>query len=206
MKIENEQTDAIDWDEIYVQLYAYTHSLLKTKTWFRGKKADSFGKGKQVGDYVSEAIEKYLTHPEKYNPELDRSLVNYIKLHIIRTLVGNDAKSKENKLNKDVYGISSDKKESDDNAGTYLDSVLPFAEALFDQEVDYNEIMNTIEKNVGDDEEAGNIFLGKISGMKRREIMQDFGMSGGEYDNGMRRLQTIFNGVIKDYELKRLSA
>src|ERR1700744_6202794 len=88
--------EAIKWEDIYVQLYAYTDHLLKAYSWFR-KDADSYLKGKQVHDYINDAIEKYLLEPEKYDPSSGRSLVTYLKWHIIRTSVGNDVRSQENK-------------------------------------------------------------------------------------------------------------
>src|SRR5665213_911546 len=104
--------DAINWDDLYLQLYAYTDHLLKARSWFRKDKTDSYLKGKQVHDYIQDAIEKYLLEPEKYDPSSGRSLVTYLKWHIIRSAVGNDVRSPENQTSSDI--LSSDSTESND--------------------------------------------------------------------------------------------
>jgi len=60
--------EPINWEDIYVQLYAYTDKLLKAYTWFRKDQTDSYLKGKQIHDYVAGAIENFLREPDKYDP------------------------------------------------------------------------------------------------------------------------------------------
>ena len=205
MNSQNGSEPNIDWQEIYLMLYAYTDDLLKKKAWFRGSKADTYLKGKQIHDYVSEAIEKYLTHPEKFDESKKRSLCNYLKLHIIRTLVGNDSKSLENRTTKDVFAIAEQKEENDDDSSNYLDSILPYAEAFFDQEIDCKKIIAEIEKEIAEHNLLEEIFLGiRCYGMKRSDVIKEFGMTPSDFDNGLRRLSTILNNVAKKYEIKKL--
>ena len=54
MSDQNGKNTNIDWEAVYLQLYAYADALLKTKQWFRGEDTSSFLKGKQIHDYFSE--------------------------------------------------------------------------------------------------------------------------------------------------------
>jgi len=201
----NQRTEntSIDWEEVILCLQVYTRSLVKDKGWFRGKETTVYLKGKQIDDYVFEAIEKYLRNPEKFDPK-KRSLIEYLKKHIIRSLVANDLTSAENRTSSDVFAFINDSDEEDDSS--YLDSILPYAEALFDQEIDFIEIMNYIESEVKGDPIVENIFLG-ISGygLKRAEIITEFNLTPIEFDNGMRRLNTIRNKAAKKYDIKKTS-
>ena len=192
--------ETIDWEDIYIQLYAYTDQLLKTKVWFRKAGANSYLKGKQVHDYISEAIEKYLRNPEKYDPKYNRSLVNYLKKHIIRTLVGNDSRSVENKISDDIFSFDVDGKDEDDQYSG-LDSLLPYAEAYFDQEIDYDKACAYVRSELGDDEAAIKIFDDRCEGVKRRQTIEFHEMSDIDYDNGMKRLHTVLKRTAVKYDL-----
>src|SRR5438445_760571 len=58
--------NAIDWEDVYIQLCAFAHRILSAKTWCRGQ-SGPYVRGKEACDYAAEAIEKYLTHPEKFD-------------------------------------------------------------------------------------------------------------------------------------------
>lgn len=191
----------LEFEEIYDKVYAYTDYLIKNKKWFRKGKSDSFLKGKEVHDYVMEAIEKYMRAPEKYDSSSGRSLINYLKIHIIQTLVGNDARSPENKTTADVFSILGN--EEIEDPSTLIDSILPHLDQYYDDEIDYSAIMTEIEHEVTADPDAEKVFLGlSVFDMKRREIIKEFDMSETEYNNAVRRLDTIKNRVAKKYDLK----
>lgn len=188
-------------EELYEELYIYTDYLIKQKKWFR-RGSDSFLKGKQVHDYVSDAIERYLNEPEKYDESKGRSLLNYLKLHVIRNLVRNDSNSSENQSTLDVFAHSSSDN-GEDSESSYLDSVLPFLDAFFPDEIDYNDIMSYVEGQVEEDKDIENIFLGLcVYDLKRREIIKEFDMSEGQYNNGLRRLKTILKNTATEFNLK----
>ncbi|WP_339880799.1 hypothetical protein [uncultured Algoriphagus sp.] len=190
-----------EFDKIYDKLYVYTDFLVKKKKWFRKGKSDSFLKGKEIHDYIMDAVEKYLRFPEKYDLTSGRSLVNYLKVHIIQTLVGNDARSPENKTTSDLFAIYTD--EGVDDPSAFLDTILPFLEEHLDDDLDYNTIMKQIEQEVNEDPNAESVFLGlSVFDMKRREIIEEFKMSESEYNNAVRRLNTIKARVAKQYDLK----
>ena len=205
MSTQNEENTNIDWEEVILRLQVYTRSLVNGKGWFRGKKTLIFPQGKEIDDYVYGAIEKYLRNPEKYIPAKG-SLINYLSLSLIRSMVSNDLVSAENKTSSIVLSEAEQNGQKDDDSSSYRDSILPYIEAYFDQEIDYTEIMNSIENEVKGDKISEEIFLGVCRcNMKRREVIEEFTMTEKDFDNGMRRLKTILSNVAKKYELNKLS-
>lgn len=203
MSNQNDGQETIDLGELYPQLYAFTDDFLKTRTFFRGAGSTTFLAGKEVHDYVMDGIERYLRNPEKYNPDSGRSLLNYIKLHIIRTLIGNDLRSAENRRSKDLFAIQ----DNDDEANlSYMEAILPIVEAYFDEEMDYEKIMAQVEGAIKADKIAEEIFWGINGyGLKRREIIDEFGMNETDYNNGIRRLQTILKNTALQFKIKQTS-
>lgn len=193
----------IDWEEIILKLESFTRSLVEKKAWFRGKGTTSYLKGKEVEDYVFDAIEKYLRNPDKYDPERG-TLVKYLQYNLIRSLVSNDSTSLENQSSKDVFSFEVNMENVDENTGSYIDSIFPCVDAFFDQNIDYNEILKEIEENVSKDKIVEEIYFGeRFDGMKRAEIIKEFNMTDKEFDNGKRRMQTILNNVAKKYNLNK---
>lgn len=184
-----ESNPLIDWETIFLQLTAFAKSLAKGKPWFRGGDATFLFQGKEDKDYAMDAIEKYINEPEKFDP-LKGDLLSYLKFNLIRSQIGNDLRRMENKTTIDVYGYQEELESSDDDNGTYVDRILPFIMPFFEDNFDYNLIKEYIEKRIAGDTIAENILLGYSESMKRREIIEEFGMSTNEYDNGVRRLNT----------------
>lgn len=192
--------DTKEIEIVYPQLYVYTYSLLESYPWFRKGKTDSYLKGQQVEDYVMEAIEQYLTHPEKYDKSKGRSLVNYIKLHIIRNLVRNDAKSPENQTSSELF-VSSSNGEDDDDL-VELNPLLPFRETNFDEEIDYQTIMSDIQEAIQKDEVVQKIFNGvRRDNLKRGDVIKKYGIPARDFDNGMKRLETILKRIALKYNI-----
>lgn len=187
--METQGDTSIDWEDVIVRLEAFTRSFLKKQHWFRGGNASTFLKGKEMRDYIYEAICRYLKNSEKYDSSKG-DLVSYLKWNLIRSLISNDANSEENLTSEDVFAYEDIDKDSENTP--YLDRVLPCIEPMFIDELDYSQIKEYIEKRIEDDKVVENIFLGIYSaGMKRREIIEEFNMSEKDYNNGIRRLQTI---------------
>lgn len=195
---QNAQNAAIDWEEVILHLQTFTRSLANGKGWFRGDETTVYLRGKEIDDYVFDAIGIYLRNPEKFDPNKG-SLIKYLCYNIIRNLVRHDLVSAENRSTIDVFAYQNDN-EDEDESSPYLDAILPKAEVFFDQEIDFTEVMNYIELETKGDSIVENIFLG-ISGygLKRAEIIKEFGMTPVEYDNGMRRLITIRNKAANNY-------
>lgn len=191
--------DDINWVEVILKLNAFTHKLTKNSNWFRGN-SDSFLMGKEVNDYVNDAIEKYLKNPEKYNP-LKGDLIKYLCWNIIRTLVGNDLRSKENKTTLDILNNSI--LQDDDSDSLYEERNFPLIETFFDQNIDYSNIIAEINNDLAKDEIAENIYMCERNyGMKRREIIQEFNYTDSDYDNGKRRMQTILNRIAHKFQIQ----
>ncbi|MFD2574627.1 hypothetical protein ACFSUS_28605 [Spirosoma soli] len=190
-----------DWEDLYECLYIFTHKLLKSKRWYKKLDSHSFIKGKQVHDYVLAGVEEYYLNEEKYNPKKG-SLENYIKFNIIRNLVRQDAVSLENKTNLDIYKKSASL-ETDELDSSYVESLFPFVENYFGDEIDYDIITNHINTEIAGDTIVEDIFLGIISDLKRSKIIEEFGMSASEYDNGMRRLKTVLKNTANKFSLKQ---
>lgn len=191
-----------EWEELILCLQSFTRSLVGGKGWFRGKESTTYLKGKEIDDYVFEAIGRYLRNPEKFNPERG-SLKNYLRYNLIQSLVSNDLVSAENQTTSDVFAFNNDKDDEDDSA-PYLDSILPHGEAFFDQEIDFKEVMSYIESEAKGDSVVENIFLGITGyGLKRAEIIKEFNMTPLEFDNGMRRLITIRKKTAQKYDIKK---
>lgn len=192
----------IDWEEIIVRLTAFTRSWTRGKPWFRGETATTFLMGKEVEDYVFAAIGKYLEEPEKFDPDKGE-LLEYLKYNLVRSFVANDLRKKENNQTDDIF--AEDKEEGDvETSSSYSERVLPYTAALFPDDIDYNAIKEYIEKEVQDDADAENIFLGIYTyGMKRREVIEEFTMTAVVFDNGMRRLTTVINRAASHFNKNR---
>lgn len=186
-----------DWQKIYLLLYAFADQLLKNYSWFRGKNAESSIGGKQPHDYAADVIEMYLLAPEKYDSS-KMSLVGYLKKHILRRAVFNDAVSSENRTTKKLPSPGKD----DDNDQSLIDLLFSRSDSTFDQVMDFDKIMAEIEEGVKEDRIASLIFEGTgRDGLKRREIMEQKCISDTDYDNGMKRLKTVLRQVIRKYEI-----
>lgn len=192
--------DTINWEELYVQLYAFTDHLLKARSWFRKSQTDSYLKGKQVDDYIQDAFEKYLLEPEKYDSSSGRSLANYLKWHIIRSAIGNDVRSPENKTSSDI--LSGAYGEGDDEAFNNVDALLPFVSVYFGDELDFKNIVKAVEEELQNDEVAKIIFREvRCQGVDRREVIRQYEMEEKDFDNGMKRLRTVLKRVAKRFQL-----
>jgi len=203
MSNQNIVSTTIDWEDVILALQAFTRSWVNGKGWFRGKYTTSLLKGKEIDDYVYGAIEKYLRYPEKHDPSKG-TLIDYLKYNLVRSMVSNDLVSAENRTSQDILTFAEVNAQNDEDNGNYIDSILPHAEVYFDQEIDYNVIMSSIETEVKGDKILEEIFLGVCSfNLKRREIIEEFGMKENDFDNGMRRLKTILKSTINKYDLKQ---
>jgi len=181
-----------EWEDIIVRLTAFTRSWVRGKPWFRGEKTTTLLMGKEVEDYVFAAIGKYLEHPEKFDPN-QGGLLEYLKYNLVRSFIANDLRKKENKQTDDIFAEDNDD-EDEESASSYSERMLPYTDALFPDDIDYNSIKEYIEKEVQGDADAENIFLGIYSyAMKRREVIEEFTMTAVAYNNAVRRLTTVIN-------------
>jgi hypothetical protein len=182
----------IDWQDIYIKLKAFSCSWAGSKSWFRGEGTTSFYEGREGHDYAQDAILDYIEHPEKHKPELG-DLLKYLKYSLIRSAVGNDVRRKENQLTSDIFKYDDD---GDEEGIPYAERLLPYTEASFSDDYDYEELKKYIEDKVKEDPEAERVYMGKILEMTREEIIKDCGWEPAKYDNANRRLKTIANRAL----------
>lgn len=194
--VETTAGDVVNWDVIYTQLFAFTHGLLSTKSWYRGQ-TNSYVAGKQEHDYVSEAIERYLVHPEKFDA-CKGDLLQYLKFNLVRSLISNDARCAENRTSSHI-SAGSDK---DEDSNNYANALVPSIDEYFDDSVDYHTIISCMETALEGDETGRDIFLGLVSGLKRGDIILEFKMTPKQFDNGMRRLKTVQEKIAQQFNLK----
>jgi hypothetical protein len=181
-----------EWEDIIVRLIAFTRSWTRGKPWFRGEKTTTFLMGKEIEDYVFAAIGRYLEHPEKFDSN-QGELLEYLKYNLVRSYIANDLRKKENNQTDDIFAEGNDD-DDEESASSYSERILPYIDALFPDDIDYNSIKEYIEKEVLGDAATENIFLGIYTyGMKRREVIEEFTMTAVAYGNAMRRLTTVIN-------------
>jgi hypothetical protein len=193
-----ESNDSIDWETIIISLHAYTLSIVKSKGWFRGSNSKTFIGGKEVTDYVYEAIGRYLKNPEKFDSSKG-SLINYLKYNVIRSLVSNDLTSAENRNSSD-YTFKNESIEKEDR--DYKQLIEPLIETFFDEVIDYKNIIESVQNDIRGDIILEKIFNGlTYENLKRREIIEYHQLSEKDFDNGMRRLKTILKKTVKKFNL-----
>jgi len=185
---------AEDWEDMLPKLIAFTRKYTSDRNWFRGGGTPTFLAGKEVEDYVYEAITRYLEDKSKYK-KTKGTLMAFLKLNVIRSMVANDLRKSENKLTDDVFGLSFRGDEGDGNELSYEEVILPCTEPLFVDDVDYHNVKDYINEQIKGDTAAENIFLGYEYSLKRREIIEEFEMSDSDYDNGFRRLKTAISNA-----------
>lgn len=191
--MDNFSLNKVNWEQLYVELLAHAHAIIKGLTWFRGK-SDSTIMGKEAHDYVLDAIERYLDDPTKYDPTSGRSLKNYLKKHVLRTLIGNDAKSAENRSSYDIF-------KSDEIDGEFYEKIIPSVNAYIESGIDCSKVMIKLRDLLANDKIAESIFESRyIHGQKRSEIIIERGLTEGEYNNGIRRLDTIIEKMSSFYK------
>jgi hypothetical protein len=196
----------IDWEDILVKLQAYTRSLTREGIWFRGSKTTTFLSGKEVDDYVYEAIGKYLKNREKFDPEKG-DLLEYLKLNLIRSLVSNDLRKSENHVTNFISAEGDEEDEADNKQAAYSERLLRATEPLFTDEIDYNDVKEYIEQQIQGNDLVEKIFLGLYHyGLKRRAVITEFNMSAAESDNGVRRLNTVISRAASHFNPNKQKA
>ncbi len=201
MKTNTINIDDIDWEDVLLRLHAFTRSWVTSKYWPRGPGTTVFHAGKNIDDYVYEAIGRFLKEPHKFNARKGE-LVDYLSWNIVRSLVGKDVRLEENKTNTDVVTFIDDSEDTEQVSTNYIDRIFPIAEGYFGQQIDHDKILAYIENKIQGNTILEEIFLGRYDGMKRREIIEQCQMSGPEYDNGIKRLTTILNKVREELNLE----
>ena len=68
---------------------------------------------------------------------------------------------------------------------------------------DWGAALEHASKKLQGDKDVENIFMGLcLYDLKRRDIIKEFSMTEGQYDNGLRRLKTILKNTAQQFNLK----
>lgn len=192
----------IDWEEVILRLQAFTRSLTRGKPWFRGQGTGTFLMGKSVDDYVYEAIGRYLADPSRFDPSRG-DLVDFLQYNIIRSLVANDLRRKENLFTESLFPLLPPP-DADEGSQAYAEKLIPCTERLLEEDIDHASLRAYIWNEIREDAEASRLFrLVYHLGLKRREVIDAVGIPEKEFDNGMRRLKTAINRAASYFHLKR---
>ena len=129
--------------------------------------------GMSMMDIACQSLELVLTQRWSWDPERS-NLKTYLKNNVIKGIFRNI------KVKGRIELTSEDIDE--------LNALAP--DEFINESLDVDKIIGELESYFDGDELAFNILLGKIEGLKRRDIIKEFSMSDSEYDNAMKRYKT----------------
>ena len=140
-------------------------------------------------DFTMEAIMRHLENPGKFNPERNPDLVWYLKYYILRQLVSN---FKESKGQKQELAYP----EHDPDGMHVMDSYIE-AYDIHDH-IDLEKTIEIIYGMLSNDQPLLELFkLRYLEQYSRAETISELSITSGEYNNRIRRLDTVFNRVVK---------
>lgn len=183
-------TDDQGWLEIINRLRAFAEDQISIYSWFRGENA--LPQGYTADDFTQEAILRHCENPSKYDPGRGEFLA-FLKYYILKRLVYNLSMLTENALTTDIYRMFSEEEEED--TVSYED-YLPTAILDIDGQIDHDKYLNLIIEKIDGETLLETIFEAIfINNLKRREICKQYHMTEQDYDNAVRRLNTIIKTV-----------
>lgn len=140
-------------------------------------------------DFSMEAIKRHLENPGKFNPERNPDLVWYLKYYILRQLVSN---FKESKGQKQELAYP----ENDPDGMSAMDTYIEVYD--IHDHIDLEIAIEIIHGMISDDPPLLEIFrLRYLDQYCRAEIISELSITSGEYNNRIRRLDTVFKRVAK---------
>jgi len=196
--MESIKLDDLNWKDIVLQLTAFAQYLINIdkEDWSKGPM--NLPKGNEAKDLAMEAITDFLEDPDKFDPERNESLINFLKFHTVRRLVSNLKKSKENQTTESLITYEDD---ANDNelVEKYSDSpTLGFYELFIVEGIDADMTIKEIEHSIEDDVEMGLVFNALVyDNSLRHEICYDRGLKTSDYDNILKRLKRKAERIIK---------
>jgi hypothetical protein len=182
-------SDDKGWEEIIVKLYAYAEDQINQYSWYRKKHA--LPAGYQAKDFVQEAVLTYIEQPVLYNPSKGKFL-SFLKFYILRRLVYNLTTRAENRENRDIFRLDS----VDGDGVQQYENYLPLELLTVEDEIDFEKINDMVIEQIDGDKDLEKIFEGVyINNLKRSDVCTEYGLTTQQYDNGIKRLGTIFKTV-----------
>ena len=136
-----------------------------------------------------EAIKRHIENPTKFNPKRNPDIVKYLKFNILRQLVSN-FKELKGQSNEIAYN-------PDDPIGIKVMNSF-IEESDVHDAIDARQTIHDIECSIIDDKPLLEIFeLRYLKEYSRAETITELGITPGEYNNRIRRLDTVFRRIAK---------
>lgn len=140
-------------------------------------------------DLSMEAIKKHLENTDRFDPSRNPDLVKYLKYNILRQIISNhkELKGQKNELlyeEGDSNGIKVNSKSAD--------------EIDFHDSIDLMNYVDLIQEEIKNDKVLTDLFeLRYLKDYSRSEIIEELNLSQGEYNNRIRRLDTVRKRILK---------
>ena len=180
--------DSINNEDVFLNLLrvlmAYSHKLIGNSTLRLSKNRNDM-----AYDFAMETITRHKENPAKFDPSKNPDLVKYLKLYILRQLVSNHKKLKgqENEVlfeNEDSNGINV--------MNTFI------KENDIHETIDLENTIQLIKDDISDNPLLLELFdFRYIKDYSRAETIDVLGITKGEYNNRIRRLDTVKKRVVK---------
>jgi len=185
--------DKVDWEKVLVVLMAYAFSLLGNKQFTNRRKQLSY-------DFAMDAITRYLEDKEKFNPERNPDLINYLKYYILRQLISN---FKESAGERKRIVLTAPKND-DNEPGEYSLERLIGQDSHIENNIDLEILLERIDKKLSKKQELKDIFdLLYYKGLKRSEICKKLKIPLKEFDNRSRRMKRMLDTEMKSLLKKK---
>jgi|SRR5690554_366662 len=139
-------------------------------------------------DFAMESIKRYLENPEKFIPSRNPDLVWYLKYNILRRLIFNH-KNLEGQKREVLY-------ENHDSNGISVENAF---NETFDihNSIDLNDTLDKIRSEIANDKDLLNVFeLRYTKDYKPAEIIKKLEITSREYNNRIRRVDTVKRNVV----------
>ena len=145
-------------------------------------------------DFSMESIKRYLEDSSKFDSSRNADLVNFLKFNILRRLISNH-KMLDGQKRELLY-------ENDDSNGIKVDNSTT---EIFDihSRIDLEKALSKIRIEVGSDLDLLSVFeLRYVEDYKPSEVMEELQISSRDYNNRIRRVDTIRNRIINEIQQK----
>lgn len=170
-------------------LMAYAFKLIGDSTLRLSK-----NKSDLAYDLAMDAIRMHLENPDRFDPTRNPDLVKYLKYNLLRRIISNH-KELKGQQNEVLY-------EQQDSNGIIVNGVH-VEELDFHDSIDLDNCVALIHNEVKDKFELKQLFeLRYIKDYSRSEIIAELNLSQGEYNNRIRRLDTIRKKIINSQQIE----
>ena len=184
---ENIRTKEV-FEPLLKVLMSYAHKLIGNGTLRLSK-----NKNELAYDFSMEAIKCYLENPDKFDPSRNPDLVKFLKFYILKRLISNfkELKGQQNEV---IY-------EKDDSNGIHVGQSFIKENDIHDL-IDLENTIQLIQRELINNHSLLDLFnLRYINNYTRAEVCGELGISNGEYNNQIRRLDTVLKRVIKNQQV-----